>query len=173
MPKQERIQFLSQVPLFAGLKERQLQRLDSRFVSRTYQPGRDIVTQGKGGAGLFILVSGAAEAIRMRSDGSKVLVNTFGPTDFFGELALLDDEPRTASVVTTEETECLVLSQWEFFGALREDSDMSIEILQELAKRFRRRITSLRNDTIVTSRMLINISYIIKLSLVNNGLGSR
>jgi CRP-like cAMP-binding protein len=72
-----------------------------------------------------------------------VVVNTFGPTDFFGELALLDDEPRTASVVATEETECLVLSQWEFFGSLREDPDMAIEILQELATRFRRALNVL------------------------------
>jgi CRP-like cAMP-binding protein len=98
----------------------------------------DIVTQGKGGAGLFIVVSGNAEAIRVRTDGSKAVVNTFGPTDFFGELALLDDEPRTASVVTTEKTECLVLSQWEFLGALREDAEMGIVILQELTRRFRR-----------------------------------
>jgi CRP/FNR family cyclic AMP-dependent transcriptional regulator len=144
MPEQnDRIRFLAKVPLFQNLKERQLQRLDSRFVSRTYKPGQEIVTQGKGGAGLFIVVTGAAEAVRMRSDGSKTVVNTFGPTDFFGELALLDDEPRTASVVTMQETECLVLSQWEFFGALREDPDMSIEVLQELARRFRRALSVL------------------------------
>lgn len=138
MPEQrDRVRFLTKVPLFENLKEKQLRRLAMRFVSRQYEPGQDIVTQGKGGAGLFILVSGAAEAIRVRSDGSKAVVNTFGPTDFFGELALLDDQPRTASVVTTEETECLVLSQWEFLGALREDPEMSIEVLQELAWRFR------------------------------------
>jgi CRP-like cAMP-binding protein len=74
----------------------------------------------------------------VRADGSKAVVNSFGPTDFFGELALLDDSPRTASVVTTEETVCLVLSQWEFLGALREDAEMGIVILQELARRFRR-----------------------------------
>ena len=138
MPEQrDRVRFLTKVPLFENLKEKQLRRLAMRFVSRQYEPGQDIVTQGKGGAGLFILVSGAAEAIRVRSDGSKAVVNTFGPTDFFGELALLDDQPRTASVVTTEETECLVLSQWEFLGALREDPEMSIEVLRELAWRFR------------------------------------
>ena len=138
MPEQrDRVRFLTKVPLFENLKEKQLRRLAMRFVSRQYEPGQGIVTQGKGGAGLFILVSGAAEAIRVRSDGSKAVVNTFGPTDFFGELALLDDQPRTASVVTTEETECLVLSQWEFLGALREDPEMSIEVLQELAWRFR------------------------------------
>jgi CRP-like cAMP-binding protein len=132
------VSFLARVPMFRGLKEGQLKRLANRFVRRRYESGVDIVTQGKGGAGLFVIVSGKAEAIRVRTDGSKAVVNTFGPTDFFGELALLDDEPRTASVVTTEKTECLVLSQWEFLGALREDAEMGIVILQELTKRFRR-----------------------------------
>ena len=132
------VSFLARVPMFQGLKEGQLKRLANRFVRREYGAGVDIVTQGKGGAGLFIVVSGQAEAIRVRMDGSKTVVNTFGPTDFFGELALLDDEPRTASVVTTEKTECLVLSQWEFLGALREDAEMGIVILQELTRRFRR-----------------------------------
>ena len=109
-----------------------------RFVRRSYGAGVDIVTQGKGGAGLFVVMSGRAEVIRVRTDGTKAVLNVFGPTDFFGELALLDDAPRTASVVCTEETECLVLSQWEFLGALREDSEMGIVILQELVKRFRR-----------------------------------
>ena len=132
------VSFLARVPMFQGLKEGQLKRLAGRLVRREYEAGSDIVTQGKGGAGLFVLVSGAADAIRVRMDGSQATVNTFGPTDFFGELALLDDEPRTASVVAREKTECLVLSQWEFFGALREDAEMSIVILQELARRFRR-----------------------------------
>jgi CRP-like cAMP-binding protein len=132
------VSFLARVPLFRGLKESQLKRLAGRLVRREYTAGSEMVTQGKGGAGLFILVSGAAEAIHVRMDGSKATVNTFGPTDFFGELALLDDEPRTASVVATEKAECLVLSQWELFGALREDAEMGIVILQELARRFRR-----------------------------------
>jgi CRP-like cAMP-binding protein len=71
------------------------------------------------------------------------VLNTFGPTDFFGELALLDEAPRTASVVCTEDTECLVLSQWEFLSELREDAEMGIVILQELVKRFRRALQAL------------------------------
>lgn len=136
--EKDNVDFLARVPMFQGLKAGQLQRLAGRFVRRTYAAGTDIVTQGKGGAGLFIVVSGRAEAIRVRTDGSKVVLNEFSPTDFFGELALLDDAPRTASVVCTEETECLVLSEWEFLGALREDAEMGIVILQELVKRFRR-----------------------------------
>ncbi|HEY68082.1 MAG TPA: cyclic nucleotide-binding domain-containing protein [Thermoflexia bacterium] len=131
------VDFLNRVPLFRGLKKRQLERLAKRFIPREYAAGKAIVTQGKGGEGFFIVVSGKAEAIRERADGTKAVVNTFGPTDFFGELALLDDGPRTASVVATEATQCLVLTRWDFLAALKEDVDMAITILQELAKRFR------------------------------------
>ena len=133
----ETLGFLNRVPLFRGLKKRQLERLAKRFVQRKYAAGEAIVTQDKGGEGFFVVVSGQAEAIRERADGTRVVVNTFGPTDFLGELALLDEGPRTASVVTTEATECLVLTRWDFLGVLREDVDMAITILEELARRFR------------------------------------
>ena len=135
--------FLNRVPLFQGLKRRQLERLAQKFVPRRYDTGASIVTQGKGGEGLFIIESGGAEAIRVRSDGEKVVVNTFGPTDYFGEIALLDDGLRTASVVTTEPTQCLVLTRWDFHGVLREDADMAITILEEMAKRFRMALDTL------------------------------
>jgi len=133
----ETVGFLNRVPLFQGLKKRQLERLAEKFVPREYAAGEAIVTQDKGGEGFFIITSGQAEAIRERADGEKVVVNTFGPTDFFGELALLDDGLRTASVVATEAAQCLVLTRWDFLGVLKKDVDMAIVILEELAKRFR------------------------------------
>ena len=132
------IGFLDRVPLFRGLKKKQLERLAKRFTPRTFDADQAIVTQGKGGEGFFIIVTGKAEIIRERRDGTKVVVNTIGPTDFFGELVLLDDGLRTASVIPTEETQCLVLTRWDFHGVLKEDVDMAIVILEELAKRFRR-----------------------------------
>jgi len=131
------VDFLNRVPLFQGLKKRQLERLAEKFVPREYAAGQAIVTQDKGGEGIFIIVSGQAEAIRERADGAKVVVNTFGPTDFFGELTLLDDGLRTASVVATEATQCLALTRWDFRAVLKEDVDMAITILEEMAKRFR------------------------------------
>jgi len=131
------IGFLQKVPLFQGLKKRQLELLAKRFVEREYATGQEIVTQGQGGEGFFIIISGKAEALRQRSDGTRLVVNTFGPTDFFGELALLDDGLRTATVTAAEQTRCLVLTRWDFLGELQQDVDMSIAILQELAKRFR------------------------------------
>ena len=141
---EQRKMFLSKVPLFTELKDRQLLRLAERMVERTYSTGDVIVKQGQGGEGFYVITSGKAEATRERSDGEKVLVNTFGPTDFFGELALLDEEGiRTASIVVSEPTTCLILTRWDFLATLRQDADMAVVILQEMAKRFRIALNSL------------------------------
>jgi CRP/FNR family transcriptional regulator len=130
--------FLQRVPLFQGLKPHQKEVLAKRFVERDYKKGDEIVTQGKGGEGFFIIVEGHADAFRSRNDGTQVQVNSFGPTDYFGELALLDEEGlRTASVIATEPTKCLALIRWEFLGLLKEDNDMAVCILVEIARRFR------------------------------------
>jgi CRP-like cAMP-binding protein len=135
---EQKKQFLSKVPLFQGLKDRQLQRLADRMVERNYAAGDVIVKQGQGGEGFYVLIAGKGEAIRERADGEKVVVNQFGPADYFGELALLDEDGiRTASIIVSEPTTCLVLTRWDFLATLRQDADMAVEILQEIAKRFR------------------------------------
>ena len=131
------VETLADVPLFSRLRRRQLDSLARIFIERTCAAGEVIVPQGRDGYGFFVIHSGAAEAILERSDGSTEVVNTFGPTDYFGELALLDDGPRTASVVATETTECLILPRENFLGLLRRDGDRAVEIMTELAKRFR------------------------------------
>jgi CRP/FNR family transcriptional regulator, cyclic AMP receptor protein len=131
------VNILAKVPLFKGLGKRQLEKLARIMVDRTCEEGEVIVPQGQTGYGFFIIASGAAKAVRERSDGSEVVVNTFGPGDFFGELSMLDDGPRTATVVATEETRCLVLPRWNFLGVLRQDGEMTVSIMIELAKRFR------------------------------------
>ena len=125
------IQFLQRVPLFQGLNNRQLKKLAERFVERRYAAGEAMVTQGQGGEG-----SSSSSLARPRrcghaADGEKVVVNTFGPADFFGEMALLDDGVRTATVQATEPCDCLALTRWDFLGILKEDADMAVIILQE------------------------------------------
>jgi len=139
----ETITFLEKVTFFQGLKRRQLENLAKRMVNRTYKIGDSIVVQGQGGEGFFIVTSGKAEAVRQRADGEILVVNEFGPGDFFGELALLDDGPRTATITATEETTCLVLVRWDFLSLLKEDADMAVGILLELARRFRTTLDSM------------------------------
>jgi CRP-like cAMP-binding protein len=138
----KRINFLRTVPMFAGLDERQLNRLARRFNERSYATTEAIVKQGTMGIGLFIVVSGRAEALR-EVEGVEKVVNTFAPTEFFGELSLLDDAPRTATVVATEPTTCLVLTQLDFLAALREDPEIPIALLRVMAQRFRALMTSM------------------------------
>ena len=135
--------FLSKVPLLHGLKNRQLENLAKRMVERSYKKGAMIVTQGQGGEGFFIVTSGKAEAVRRRADGEEIVVNTFSPTDFFGELALLDDGPRTATIIASEDTTCVVLVRWDFISVLSDDAEMGVTILQEMARRFRLALDSL------------------------------
>jgi CRP/FNR family cyclic AMP-dependent transcriptional regulator len=135
---QELSSFLAKVPLLRGLNSRQLRGIAQSTTRRTYAEGEEIVTQGDAGVGLYVILSGEAEAVHTRPNGEKVVVNTFGITDFFGELAMLSEEPRTASVIATAETECLILTRWEFIAKFKADSEMAVTILQELAKRFQR-----------------------------------
>jgi len=137
MDTQEIVSFLHKVPILKGLNNRQLESLSKLAYEREYTPGNIIVKQGEGGIGLFIVVSGHAEAVRERQDGAQVVVNHFGPTDFFGELALLDEGQRTASVIAREPTKCLGILRWDFLGMLKTDADMSVIVLQELGRRFR------------------------------------
>jgi CRP/FNR family cyclic AMP-dependent transcriptional regulator len=135
--QEEIITFLARVPLFQSLSRRQLETLAKRVLDRDYQAGAAIVTQGKGGEGFFVVHSGKVDVVRERADGNKMVVNQLGDGDFFGELALLDDGPRTATCVASELTKCYVLPRWDFKAVLKDDTDMAISILEEMAGRFR------------------------------------
>ena len=138
MKTEDMVSFLANVPLFQGLNNRQLNQIASRFVPRTYKPDQAIVTQGQTGFGMFMITSGKAEAVLELSDGSKTVVNTFGPSDFFGEVSMLDGGPRTASVIAREKTDCLVLGRIEFISLMNDDAEMATDIAVTLAKRLRR-----------------------------------
>lgn len=133
----EIVKFLFRVPLFQSLSKRQLEQIAKRVLDRDYQAGATIVTQGKGGEGFFIVYSGKVDVVRERADGNKAVVNQLTDGDFFGEMALLDDGPRTATCVAVGLTKCLVLPRWDFLAVIKDDSDMAVTILEEMAKRFR------------------------------------
>jgi CRP-like cAMP-binding protein len=137
MERNQLADYLGRVPLFDSLKRRQLENLARRFVERDYPAGKAIVTQGAGGEGFFVVVTGEAQAERERADGTKTVVNHFAKDDFFGELALLDDGLRTASVVALTPVRCLILTRWDFLAVLKEDPEIAIEMLQTVTRRFR------------------------------------
>jgi CRP-like cAMP-binding protein len=135
--------FLTSVPLFRALKDKQLRQIAARVRERPYKKDDVIVEQGKMGVGLFIVETGEVQVVRTRPDGTSFIVDTLGPTQFFGELSLLDEEPRSASVIATQETVCLALTQLDFIDTLHEDAEMAVVMLKELASRFRRALANL------------------------------
>lgn len=135
--------FLAHVPLFATLPMRHLKKFALRFHEAQYQADELVVEQDKPGVGMHIVVSGSARVMRRHIDGTETQIDTLHPKQFFGELSLLDNEERSASVIATEPMVCLGLRKFDFLDELRDEPDIAIEMLRELARRFRRLVQAL------------------------------
>ena len=142
MDKKQRLQSLSNVSLFTGVNDRSMKAIANRLLERQYPAGTRIIEQGAQGFGLFIVVSGKAEVKFEGADGKSTVVNTLTAGDFFGEMALLDDGLRSASVYAVEDTVCLILNRIEFIAIMLKDPALGVLIATELAKRLRRSLES-------------------------------
>ncbi len=133
MPKADPlVEALGNVPLFRNMKPRQLRELLSTGKERSYPPDTRVLKKGDAGLGLFMVLDGEVEVRR----GSKALAR-FGPGQFFGEMTLLDQQPRSADVVALKPTRCVVLSSWEFWGWVADKPDILRGMLTEMARRLR------------------------------------
>jgi len=128
---------LSQAPLLSQLSRKDLKRLARSVVERKYKKGETIVSQGDQAVAFYMLTKGKVAVVK--GDGSKRSdrLNEMGAGGFFGEVALLDGAPRTASIKALEDSECLVLSRWDFIAELRTGHDMALAMLRVLSRRVR------------------------------------
>jgi CRP/FNR family cyclic AMP-dependent transcriptional regulator len=131
-PPQNVAELMGQAPIFATLTERQLKGLAKSTKVIAYPAGTSIVKQGEPGIAFYIILSGGAEV----RNGTRVLAH-LAPGQFFGEMTLLDEQPRSADVVATQATECAVLSRWEFWGFAKSEPEVLQGVLQEMARRLR------------------------------------
>lgn len=125
---------LANVPLFAKLPKKSLNRLSRIVVERSYPAGSVIVREGEAGMGFFLIEKGAVDIVHGPEEKA---VNTLKQGEYFGEMALLDGHPRSATVRAVDETTCLVLPRWEFLAEVRNDAEMAIDILEVLSLRIR------------------------------------
>jgi CRP/FNR family cyclic AMP-dependent transcriptional regulator len=130
----EKADLLDRVDLFRGLGGVPLSAIADKAVEVEFPSGRPIARQGEVGTGFFLIVNGAARVTR---DGDTIA--TLGPGDFFGELSLLDQQPRVASVVAhgPTPTVCLAIASWEFERLLEEQPRVAIALLKGVARRLR------------------------------------
>ncbi|MGI8553522.1 MAG: cyclic nucleotide-binding domain-containing protein [Dehalococcoidia bacterium] len=125
---------LRSVLLFAKLPNKTIDRLDRLMVEREYAAGAEIVKEGDSGIGFFLIKSGAAE---VRHKENPAPVRTLGVGDYFGDMALLDGHPRSATVAAVGPTQCLALTRWDFLAEVRQNPDIAIELLETLSLHLR------------------------------------
>ena len=137
MAHEENKAFLRRVPLFSSLNEMQLDQLAAGSVRKSYPRGRTIVAEGEPSQSLYILLSGRAKVQRSDSEGKEVILAVIGPREFFGEMSLIDDSPRSASVITIESSDFMAINKDSFKAMLAQSPDIAMQIMRGLVRRLR------------------------------------
>ncbi|MDR7545062.1 MAG: cyclic nucleotide-binding domain-containing protein [Armatimonadota bacterium] len=104
---------------------------------RVYEPGAVIVRQGDPGLGFFLIRDGR---VQVSHDGH--VIRELGPGEFFGEMALMEERPRSATVTAKTQTTCLQLVRWDFRALLKEHPDLAVRMLEVVVRRLREHLAS-------------------------------
>ncbi len=127
---------LAKVPLFSRLSKKSLKKLAAVCVPRHYPANTVMTREGTTGLGLFLITSGGVEIFK--GDGEeRVSLATVGPGDLLGEMALIDDQPRSASAVSLQPTECLLITRDGFQTLVKKDPDIAWSLVPVLVERIR------------------------------------
>jgi CRP/FNR family transcriptional regulator, cyclic AMP receptor protein len=128
---------LRNVPLFSALPEQQLALLTSVVSRKSFPRGATIIAKDDVTESLYVVISGRLKVMMSDEEGREVILAILGPNEFFGEMGLLDDSPRSASVVALEACEMLSLSKRDFKKCLAENFEMTMTVMRGLVKRLR------------------------------------
>ena len=126
------VELLRKVDLFDGFTTKELEAVATLCKPAEFRDGQNIVTEGERSARLYVIIEGTAEA---RVRGAKV--DEIGPGDYFGEIAVIDDEPRAATVTATSPVSTLTLANFNVKALLRASPDMGLKMLQKACARIR------------------------------------
>jgi CRP/FNR family cyclic AMP-dependent transcriptional regulator len=128
---------LAAIPMFRHLGARQRARLAQHFCRRAYPAGAVIVRQGDTSMSFYVVLSGKVRVVRQSSGDGGVDIVEEGPGSFFGEMGVIDDLPRAATVVALEPTECALLAKWDFQRELSADPGIALSLISVLNARIR------------------------------------
>ena len=128
---------LRSVPLFASFSEEPLRLLATVVTRRSVARGTIIMAAGDPTDSLYIVLSGRLKVMMSDADGKEVILTILGPGEFFGEMGLIDDAPRSASVVAIEPCELLAINRRDFKKCLAENFEMSMAVMRGLVRRLR------------------------------------
>jgi len=143
---------LKSVPLFSAFSDAQLTTLLNYVQHRSYPRNVFVLQAGEETDSLYVILSGKVKVLIPDENGREVILSMMGPHDFFGEMGILDDQPRSASVATLEPCELLRLSKAGFMTCLKENSEVAMLVIRNLVKRLR------EADRKIESLALIDVS---------------
>jgi CRP/FNR family transcriptional regulator, cyclic AMP receptor protein len=125
------VDLLKRVPIFEGLDDRELTRIAGSMKQRTFNAGDTVTTEGQGGVGFFVIEDGSAR-VTIGGDERRRL----GPGDYFGEVALLTDRPRTATITAESDLRCYGMTSWDFRPLVETHGSIAWKLLQAMAKNY-------------------------------------
>ena len=146
------LEVLRTVPLFSQVSEADLRAMADLVRERRQPKGSLILTQGDEGETLFLIRSGQVKVAVVAEDGREVILSVLGAGSFFGEMALIDDEPRSAHVIAMEDSVLLALRREDFRARLDRSPELGMALLRELSRRLR------RADDTIASLMLLDVN---------------
>ncbi len=132
-----RADFLAKVSVFSHMKKEDLERIAKQTRYHEFQEGDVIISEGERDNRLFIVVSGQVEAVKGLGEKNERHLGAFGPNGYFGEMALIDDLARSASVIARRPTRILSLERWDLRKEIEKSPVMAMELLQMLSRRVR------------------------------------
>ena len=133
----DREDMLEKVTIFSRLDRRHLKQLSKLMVPRAFKSGDVIIKEKDQAAGFFVITSGKVEVVRGAGGDKPEVLNTLGAGDFFGEMALFEGFPRSATVRCLEDTECLALTRWDFRAELTSHAEIAVAVLETVVHRLR------------------------------------
>jgi CRP/FNR family transcriptional regulator len=137
MRSAEVVELLGRVPVFSTLVESDLERISEAAVPRHFEPGQVVFREGDSSDTCYIVRSGLTRAIREHGDGRVITLATFGPGDIFGELAMFEDERRSATVEATEPTDVVAVLGPDMRRLMVEHPEISTRLVIALGRRLR------------------------------------
>jgi CRP/FNR family cyclic AMP-dependent transcriptional regulator len=146
------IEVLRRVPLFSGLAEADLAAFADLTRERGYPKGSVIVFEDDAGDALYLVAAGQVKVVLIAEDGREVILSVLGEGNFFGEMAVIDEEPRSAHVIAMEDSSLLVLRRDDFQHRLRANPEIAISLLREISRRLR------RADEKIASLVLLDVN---------------
>src|SRR5262249_30346232 len=125
-----KVELLKHVPLFAGCSKKELEQIAIVADELDFKPGKALIREGSPGREFFVLIEGTVEVTR---EGKRI--DTSGPGEFFGEMALLTDQPRNASVTTTSDVDALILTARSFRSLIEHNPLIALKVMRAVADR--------------------------------------